>query len=408
VLLLLACVLFAFRGVRAALRPLGSDFTIYWRTGRAVLEGGDPMTVADFIYLPAFAVAMVPFAALPLPVAAVIWQALSLAALLWAAQKCIALVQREETTPPAWIAWAPLACVLRLADSNLVNGQVNAFIFAAVLASLAAWLQGREVRAGAWIGAAAALKLVPAALFLPIALRGGRRACVAGLLTIAALVFLAPVPFLGWETNTSGLAAWWRAQPGPYLRGGSELLEARAYIPGQSLTAAVYRLLSPTPATARGSAGFRANLLDLQPETVADVVRGAQALYLAVLVATLLRSMRVDRPGARLREAALTITVALTLAPLVHKAHLLWLLLPYTILLADGGRRLARAALRLRWALIVLSLLGIGLTAPAILGRAMATWQLAHNAIFFGMQFLLLAQLVDVWGTRRSVQSGEG
>jgi len=398
--LLLACAFFAFKGWRASLRPEGSDFTIYWHAGRAVLEGTEPWRVTDYIYLPAFAVAIVPLAALPLPLAAAIWQLGSLGALFFAAHRCVALARRDGLEAPAWLAWVPLFCLLRLADSNLVNAQVNAFILAIALLGIDAWFRGRERRAGAWIGLAAAMKLVPVALVLPIFARRGYRTVAAALATAVACVFLLPPLVLGWSANVAGLRAWWHAEPEPYWRGGAALLEAREYLPGQSLTATAYRLLAPTPATARGEAGPRANVLDLDVETVAWIVRGAQAVYLALLGATLLRSRRGNLPGARLRELALTMTVALTLAPLVHKAHLIWLLLPYTVLLARGPARLAPFASRLRWTCITASVIVIGATTPAILGRSMATWELGHNAIFFGVQLVLAALFVEVWGRR--------
>lgn len=393
ILLALTCVFFAFRGWVATLRPEGSDFTIYWHAGQAVLRGTPAWEVKDYIYLPVFAVAITPLAALPLPLAAAIWQLGSLAALLFAARKCVRLAELDGLAVPRWVAWAPLLVVLRLADSNLVNAQVNTFVLAIALVGIDAWLRGRDARAGASIGFAAAMKIVPGALLLPIALRRGFRTVATALAATAALVLLLPPLVLGWNASVAGLGAWWRAEPEPYLRGGAALLEARPYLPGQSLTAAAYRLLAATPATARVEGGPKANVLDLDLATVAWIVRGAQAVYLALLAATLLRSRRTNLPGSRLREIALTMTVALTLAPLVHKAHLVWLLIPYTVLLATPSVR------RLRWACLAVSVIAIGATTPALLGRSMATWQLGHNAIFVGVQLLIAALLLDVWTT---------
>ena len=55
-LVVLACALFALRGVRKALRPKGSDFTIYYEAAQAAREGTDPNAVEGYIYLPTFAV----------------------------------------------------------------------------------------------------------------------------------------------------------------------------------------------------------------------------------------------------------------------------------------------------------------------------------------------------------------
>ena len=52
-----------------------------------------------------------------------------------------------------------------------------------------------------------------------------------------------------------------------------------------------------------------------------------------MLVASLLVSARRDVAGATLREFALAMCFALALAPLVHKAHMVWLLVPYGVVL---------------------------------------------------------------------------
>jgi hypothetical protein len=265
-ILALLCTWFAARGWSAAVKPgAESDFRIYWNAGRAALTHGDPYAVSGFIYLPAFAVAMAPIAALPFPIACAVWQLLSLIALLWASRRCVALAARDGLRTPAWLAWLPLLCVLRLADSNLGNQQVNAFVLAIVLLSVSSWIADRPSAAGAWAGLGAALKIVPACLVLPMIARGSWRAVIGAVVAFAASTLLLPALVLGWQGNLDGLRTWSRASAGPYIEGGDALLSAREYVPGQSLTAAAYRLLAPTPATARGETGMKANLPTSSP-----------------------------------------------------------------------------------------------------------------------------------------------
>jgi hypothetical protein len=129
-------------------------------------------------------------------------------------------------------------------------------------------------------------------------------------------------------------------------------------------------------------------------------VRGAQIAWLLVLVATLVRSRTRGGAGARMREVSLAICGALTLAPLVHKAHMVWLIVPYAVLLAGSPESLSTAARRVRWSLVLLSIVLAGLTTPAIMGRAIATSLLAHNTIFLGLQCCAAALLVDAWLAR--------
>lgn len=442
-LLLGACVYFAVHGVRTTLKPYGSDFSIYWKAGRAVLDGGDPYDVFGFIYLPVFAVAMVPFALLPQAAAIVAWQLASFAALVYVLRASVRLVEHDGAPAPRYLAWLPLLFVLRLVDSNFANGQVNLLVFAAVTMGAESWRAAQAARdgrvvsqalvaasrpgvggpddersayarrhwmlGGQWIGFATALKIVPGFVALHALMRGAWRAVITTVATSLVVVLLAPVPALGWNGNVAGLRRWWHETTAPYVAGGEELLDAREYLPGQSLTACAYRLLSKTPATSRGDEGPSAEWADLPLATTRWIVRGVQVLLLAVIVATIVRSRRVGDERAWTREFALLTCGALLLAPLVHKAHMTWLVVPVTLLVAGSPPGLGRTARTARWALVGLAFVLIALTTPALFGRHLAQTFLSHNAIFFGLACLFAALLVDAWcvapqGARKSMR----
>jgi alpha-1,2-mannosyltransferase len=343
-----------------------------------------------------------PFGLLPLGVAAALVQVLSLAALAWSAHKSVEIVRNEGLRAPAWLAWLPLLCVLRLADSNLTNGQVNHFTLAAIVAAVLAWQRGRDRAAGAWIGGAAAFKLVPAIAALPWLARRRWRAFATAVFTSLAGVFLVPLVAFGPREGVDRLVGWWHVLLAPYAAGGDDLLAAREYVPGQSLTAALYRLLAATPATSQGASGPTAEIVALPPDTVKWIVLAVQIVLLAALVATVLRSASDDRVGARVREVCSCLCAGLLLAPLVHKAHMVWMLLPYALLFAGPPPELGPIARRARWILLVVSVLLVGATAPAMLGRALATGALTKSLIGCGVLLGGLALSVDVWAGRRT------
>ncbi len=394
---LLACVWFAVHGTLAAWSTNRSDFTIYYDAGRALIEGRNPNRVFGYIYLPFFALCMTPLALLPYKIAAVVWQVGSFAALVWILRALVKLVRADGLAAPAWLEWAPLVCVLRLVDSNFGNGQVNLLVLALVVLGLRAWIDARPTRAGVWLGLASALKLLPAFLGIVFLVRRAWRACAALAATALFCVFVAPSVTPGWSTNLSWIGGWVQQESGPYLKGGDALLERRSYLPGQSLTPVLYRLITPTPATSLGNAGPKVNVLELDPEEAKWIVRGAALAWFALLVATLVRSRRNDGHGARLRDMSLAICGALTLAPLVHKAHMLWMIVPYALVLAGSPEAMSTPWRRVRWTLIALSVAFIGLTTPTIFGRALTTTLLSRNMIFFGLQCLFAALLVDTW-----------
>ncbi|MBL8862519.1 MAG: DUF2029 domain-containing protein [Planctomycetes bacterium] len=394
---------FAARGLRDALRPAGSDLTIYFEAGRAALAGRDPNGVEGWIYPPGGAWLFAACAWLPLWAFAGLFQAASLACLAWSARRLAQLVRAAGSGAPSWITWLPTLCVLRMADSNLTNGQVNHFTLAALVAALWAWERGRAGATGAWVGAAAAFKLLPGILALHFLLRRSWRALAASALTLVLGLVGAPLLLAGPTEGWAQLATWWHGFLAPHAAGGGELLAAREVLPGQSLPAALYRLLAAAPATARGAAGPTAAIAALDPDDVRWIVLAAQAAILAGLAATVLRSARGGAPGARLREAALCLACALLLAPLVHKAHMVWMLVPYAVLAGGAPPGLAPGARRARWALFALSALFAGASTPFLLGRVLATGALSHNAVGLGVLLGALALAVDVWG-----QTGRG
>lgn len=396
------CVYFVVHGVRAGLKPAGSDFTIYYEAGKAVLSGADPTRVDRYIYLPVFAVVVAPLAFLPYVAALVVWQIASFAALVWIIARCGRLVDPHGARP--WLAWMPLVACLRLVDSNFTNGQANLLVLAAVVAAIESVSSLRDTRAGAWFGAATAAKILAAGVMIVFLVRGRLRVVAVALGTVAIGLVL-PALVLGWNGNVDALEHWWHTQPAPYLQGGRALLEHREYLPGQSLTATAYRLLTRTPSTSSADPDTTDEIVDLDPDTVKWIVRGLGFACVAFLAATLVVSRRRAAEGALLREIALAMCFALILGPLVHKAHMVWLLLPYALLFAGAPHGLGVLARRLRWTFVALSIACIALTPPAMLGRFLATWVLRNNAVFFGLACVTIALSIDVWCARRADSS---
>jgi len=382
-----ACVLFAARGWRKALRPQGSDFGIYHAAARSVLEGRLPDEVEGYLYPFAFAVLIAPLGLLPLSLAAALWQLASLAALLWSALGCARLAT-GRARPPPWLMGAALLCVLRLADSNLANGQVNAFTLAALVAALLALRNERELRAGAFLGLGSAVKVLPGVLLVPLALRRRWRTLGAGLAVLLLLGVGLPALVLGSRAVETEAQRWLLRDPDAHVLDAARHEEKGDYWPGQSLPAVARRLLTAAPGT---STGEEVSLVRLEPRTVAWISGALLLVHGALALTASLRRAHASGARAWLEEASLWVVLALVAAPMVHKAHLLWLLLPYSVLLAPDERALAPGARRARRVLLGLSITLIGLTTPALLGRAAATRALAVGLPFLGLEAVFAA-----------------
>ena len=164
-------VVFVFASLAAVIvasaLPAGYDFHAYWLAGRNLLSGAplypDATTILglpdEFRYLPIVAIAFVPFALLPYPVALPIWITIQL---LVAAAVGIALVRPLR---PSWRPWAAAGYIFFLGlVLEVTLGNVNLISLAL---ALAAWrLRDRAIPAGICLAAAVGLKFLPLTLLL--------------------------------------------------------------------------------------------------------------------------------------------------------------------------------------------------------------------------------------------------
>ncbi len=403
---LMFCAWLAWRGVLKGLRFGGNDFTIYYDSARALLKGRDPLLVRGSIYPPSFAVALVPLAMLPYQAALILWQTISFGALLWSWGRSLELIGPALEQRP-WVPWLALLCVSRLADSSFAYGQVNTITLALICEALVRWRAGRVLSPAIAIGAGAALKILPALLCFWLVLRGAWRAALAGLLAIVLLVGVPPMLAMGSERGARCFENWRVLVFEPASRGGESLLELHDYVPGQSLTAACYRIFSATAATSEGARGPRANLFDLPLATTQRIVLGLAALHTAIWMATLLRRRSLPFASADpefVLEAGLSIAMILVLGPVVSKAHMVWLLLPFTALLGLSSR-LSGWRRRVRDGLLLSSIALVGVTAPALLGDALATRLISANVVFLALECIVGALLLELWAPREIAPS---
>ena len=194
-----------------------TDFGVYARAAYAVRVGA-PIYAADtcddngwhYCYPPPFAIVMVPLADpyrwvtdrggyLPYWVSVAVWYALGVA---FAATAChlfaaAALPDAARFSRRWWYArTAPCYLCAAGIGFTLSRGQVNTLALALLAAAFAALSRGRPTRGGAWLAAAACLKLIPAYLALYPLVRGQWRAGVGFALGCALLLFA--LPALAW------------------------------------------------------------------------------------------------------------------------------------------------------------------------------------------------------------------
>ena len=166
------------------------DFRIYMWGGHAVLDD-NRLYLAQayghwFTYSPFAAIVFVPVAALPLAVARVLWDLVSVAALAYSALR---ILQIAGYRPTRFMVAAFVAAAMALDPvwETLFLGQINLNLLALIVTDI--WLVSRgssRLAVGAGVGIAAAIKLTPAIFIVFFLLARRTRAALVAAGTFAA------------------------------------------------------------------------------------------------------------------------------------------------------------------------------------------------------------------------------
>jgi hypothetical protein len=315
-----------------------TDFDIYLQAARELTGGGPDLyrphaTHGSFPYphwvlLPLRALWFLPADAL---------RVLYGASLGWATAWLAGDLQRLAAIHgpmPVW-RWALLVALLgRTVTSNYTNAQLSLWVAALTLRGLRRIGDGAELRGGACLGAAVAMKLTPGLFWLVLPFAGRWRAAAASVATAGLLALLLPIPFLGLAEHTRHLRAFEAAMLQPLREGGGDQAV------WQSSSASVrgtleFLLQAPAPGETE-----RVHVADLGEATVGWIVRLWSLLLVGIGIAGLWRA-RGDPPAQRwLRLASITVLWIALLAPLTRSYHLAPALLPGLLFCQLGpGRR---------------------------------------------------------------------
>lgn len=284
----------------------GSPSLVHGTLYDFVLHRSDPHAQPlPFTYPPFAAAVFLPLAALPWPVAAGVWHLLSLGALWLVVQCSFRLLGHPDPRRPAML-WTALALWLEPVRHSLGLGQIDLILAAIVLVGLT---RGRSPAAGAGVGIAAGLKLVPAVTGLYFLAARKWRAAV-----WSAVVFFATVG-AAWVIDPRDSSRYWFHELYDTSRVGQV-----ASFENQSLRGAVARTL--------GHDG------------------GLSALYCVLALGALAGGLLALRAATRRGETlAMVVTVqllGLLLGPISWSHHYVWFL-PALICLAHGPIRRSRA-----------------------------------------------------------------
>jgi hypothetical protein len=188
------------------------DFDVY-RVAAARARAGAPLYRADdghyqFKYLPAFAMAMAPFAAVDADTAKTIWFAMSVGLLTAYVRWAVRALPERRRSERALI-WMTVILMAKFYGHELTLGQTNVLLGTLLVAALLAAQVDQPALAGGLIGVAAFVKPYALVLLPWLGLTYGIAAAGVCLAVVAAGLVL-PAAVYGWAGNIELLTAWWR------------------------------------------------------------------------------------------------------------------------------------------------------------------------------------------------------
>ncbi len=188
------------------------DFEVYWTAG-ARAAAAEPLYRAEdghyrFKYLPGFAVAISPFARLPLGTAKVAWFLLSVVCLVALVALAVALVP-DPAWRPGVLATFTVVAMAKFFGHELVLGQVNVVFGLLCILGLTALVRRHDGLAGICFGAATLIKPYAIVFLLYLLLVRRWRAAAASTAALAIVLAL-PVPVFGMQGTTQLMLDWWR------------------------------------------------------------------------------------------------------------------------------------------------------------------------------------------------------
>jgi alpha-1,2-mannosyltransferase len=394
-LVVLAAVLVASYARRA------EDFAGYVLVGELALQGRDIYRDAPpgiSTWPPLFSLLCVPLALLTRISAwgaRAFWLALNMAALAATLALVLRLVsrgprdtQRDAPVPAlsSLMALSVLTLTSRYVISNFEHLQVNVLIFLLALGGLALLSRGRTLPGALALGAAGALKVMPALFVVYLAWRRRWRdaawTAAAGIvLTLSPALVYGPTRLLD------------------YFRGWASALDAGWNVGKMNLS--VFAMWDRI--VGHGLVPFAVAGFDSLPRSGSPTVAALLALSLLLAAGLAWWSFRAgnaDDPRAELAEWSVVFLIAALFGTVAWKAYLMVLLLPNALLLAVWQDPDAEPALRRLSMGAVLSAFVLGvLTTDGVWGRGLAG-RLEMGSIVTAAALAMLGGLY--WFRRRS------
>jgi hypothetical protein len=339
------------------------DYELWYATGEHVLRGDEIYSFRagkyDFMYPPSCALFLA--GASLLGQGGLIFLLVMINSVAWfcSAKLSARLATGDRAIKGPWLYLIPSLAVIVYIWSSYHLGQPNLVLLALMLGSFIALRGKREVVAGGLIAVAAAIKAFPVLAIIYLIYRHYWRAAAS---LVAALVFLLlvlPAPFRGFEGAWRDLEKW-SAGMLKYSEITVGQRPMRSYTwKNQSLVGVTNRLFRHVDADAASAPHqpVYVNFADLGFSVVNAIIVSI-ALALGLLFITVMPRREMRTPQSDAIEFALLLLLILMITPLSFGYFYSWLMLPFAVV--TQRVRIGNAAGVLRWGLLSLALLALG------------------------------------------------
>lgn len=204
---------------RAVWSPYHStDLTVYLEAGKAVLDGTNIYEAHNvrgwyYLYLPIFAILMVPFALMNVFWASVLWYSISVLILLQAVRVSVRLARGAFPTcrlEDFWLCALTALLVLWPLWLGITRGQVSVLVTFLVTIGVSLYMNGRKWLAGLCLAGSIVVKVAPA--LLVVYFLGKRRFGIVASTAAWLVVLTAIIPsgVYGVQRNQELVAQWVR------------------------------------------------------------------------------------------------------------------------------------------------------------------------------------------------------
>ena len=378
--------------------PANKDYDLWQQTGDLARTGADVYPkgpgIFPFMYPPACAAMLAPLSILPR--ALFVDSLLLINSVAWGACILLSIKLASGRAGGHWpgLYLLPSLAVIPFVHDTYLLGQPALVLLALILGAFVLLRHGRPIPAGALIAVAAAIKAYPILMVGYLVYRRQWRATAATVVTLLALMFVAPMAFRAPSQVREDFTLWARGMLFKYDENSMAQRPDRAYsFKNQSVQATVHRLARPVLANGEANKTWRVNLLDLTFRQTTWLMLGTVGGICLFYLGTSWGATRGGPPADAVDGAMVTILI-LMFAPLSFNYSYVWLIFPLTLLLHLGRSAPARSSLR-RWCQggIVAS---VGLLALAL--PMLKTAQAYGNVFFAGAALLLVLGVILRWG----------